>query len=388
MKTQINETNSQEVNLQTTNNRRRDQSAVPTHNTRKQLLVLALLVLLAMGSYAGAQTDSPLNVGEEGHRAHILPPPSKMPGLANAPSVPLLYNGGPVMSAPSTYVIFWVPQSGKLQNGNPTSMSYDYQTIQDNLFELYQGHGIDNNNTQYYSNCFPSSSIYAGGTDFDCNSLLKGSTYYINNTGGQTNGFGGLGMLKGVYTETSDYPASGCNDPATPGNCITDAQIQAEIHRVMTLRGWTGGLNTMFLLFTSSGEGSCIPTSNGPACAYTDYCAYHSYINVGGKAVIYGNEPYGDINVCQVPGTPSPNGDPAADTAATAASHELTEAITDPLLNAWYDSNGYEIGDKCAYNYGTNTWDSGQANQMWYGFFFELQMEYDNHTGTCVQVGP
>jgi hypothetical protein len=25
---------------------------------------------------------------------------------------------------------------------------------------------------------------------------------------------------------------------------------------------------------------------------------------------------------------------------------------------------------------------------MWNGRFYELQMEFDNHTGSCVQVGP
>ena len=29
--------------------------------------------------------------------------------------------------------------------------------------------------------------------------------------------------------------------------------------------------------------------------------------------------------------------------------HELAEAITDPLLNAWYGSSGSEIGDRCAW---------------------------------------
>jgi hypothetical protein len=77
-----------------------------------------------------------------------------------------------------------------------------------------------------------------------------------------------------------------------------------------------------------------------------------------------------------------------ADAAASIASHELTEATTDPLLNAWFTSSGYEIGDLCAYNYGTNTWDSGKANQMWGGNFFELQQMYDNHQAGCVQVGP
>ncbi|MGC2109427.1 MAG: hypothetical protein WA655_07910 [Candidatus Korobacteraceae bacterium] len=155
---------------------------------------------------------------------------------------------------------------------------------------------------------------------------------------------------------------------------------------MMNVKGWTGGLNKMFLLFTSSGEGSCFDSS-GQSCAYTDYCAYHSFID-GSTTIVYGNEPYGDTSACQEPGTPSPNNDPAADTAATAASHEMTEAITDPELNAWYTAQDNEIGDLCAYQYGSNGWDSSKANQHWNAHYYELQMEYDNHKRACVQLGP
>src|SRR5260370_4637021 len=41
--------------------------------------------------------------------------------------------------------------------------------------------------------------------------------------------------LAGVFVDNSPYPASGCTDIATPGNCITDAQIQAEIRKVIAL---------------------------------------------------------------------------------------------------------------------------------------------------------
>jgi hypothetical protein len=104
--------------------------------------------------------------------------------------------------------------------------------------------------------------------------------------------------------------------------------------------------------------------------------------------VVYSNQPYADTNFCQVPGTPSPTGDPNADAAVSVASHELTEAITDPELNAWFTAQGNEIGDLCNFVYGTNTWDSAKANQMWNGRFYELQMEWDNHLKKCVQVGP
>jgi hypothetical protein len=292
--------------------------------------------------------------------AHILPTAKGAAARARAAAPdtgPLLYHeGGVIMPRLNVYEIFWGPRH--LQTGDTTGFSSNYLSVQLLLGAFYSGHGIGNNNTQYFQ-------------------VRDDITTYIDNDGG----------LAGSYFDTSPYPASGCTDSLTPGNCLSDLQIQAEILKVMQLNGWTGGLDKIFLLFTSSGEGSCMDSSS-TSCAYTEYCAYHSFIGGGATPIIYGNEPYGDPRFCQISGVPSPNNDANADTAATAASHEVTEAITDPLLNAWFTAQGNEIGDLCAYNYGDNTWDAGAANQAWSGHFFELQTEFDNHVNACVQLGP
>jgi hypothetical protein len=262
------------------------------------------------------------------------------------------------MPSVTIYTIYWRPAT--LQNGATTGYSAKYQSVINSFTGDYTGHGIANNSTQYYQ-------------------TVNGVTTYIKTTGGSG----------GNYLDTNAYPASGCTDGVTGANCITDLQLQAEIQRVMTLKGWTGGLNKIYLVFTSSGEGSCF-TSASTSCAYTAYCAYHgNFVNGSGAQVIYGNEPYADPNYCAASGQTFPSGDHFADAAVNVASHEVTEANTDPELNAWWDSgNGEEIGDLCAWTFGTKTWDSSLANQMWNGRFYELQLEYDNHTSTCVQVGP
>jgi hypothetical protein len=329
---------------------------------------MAACLALTLGVFAPkpglAQADSaaasPFNVTTpEGGVVHIFPTTTELGRImaVRPPAAgPLVYHGGPVMgpAGVALYTIYWAPPT--LQTGAPTSIPAAYMSVLNSMVANYPAHGIDNNNTQYYS--------------------VSGKvTTYVKNFGG----------LAGSYTDTSAYPASGCTDTATPGACLTDAQLQAEVSKVMTAKGWTGGLNKMFLLFTSSGEGSC---SSGTSCAYTAYCAYHSAFGTAASPVIYGNEPYGNTSVCQVAGTPSPHNNPVADAAATSASHEITEAMTDPELNAWYTTSGSEIGDLCAYQYGVNSWDSAKANQMWNGGFFELQLEYDNHVSGCVAVGP
>ncbi|MDQ6703049.1 MAG: hypothetical protein M3Z96_08110 [Pseudomonadota bacterium] len=312
-----------------------------------------------------------LNPTSKGHTAHIMPTVQGARALAKARALaplaggPLVYHGGPIMRRATLYAIFWIPAA--LQNGGPTGMSVAYQNLQTRLLADYPGHGIDNNNTQYYE-------------------IIGSTTTYIQNAAGLSLASG----LGGFFIDTSPYPASGCNDTATPRNCITDAQIQTEIQKVMPLAGWTGGPNKMFLLYTSSGEGSCF-NSGGTSCAYVQYCAYHSNIGTS-PPIIYANMPFGNLSVCQVAGTPSPNAPHAsADAVMSIASHEISESITDPFGTAWFDSSGEENGDICNFIYGTNTWTSlalNDANQQWNGNFYELQEEFNQHAGGCTQVGP
>jgi hypothetical protein len=300
------------------------------------------------------------------HSIHIFPTVDFSAAISASDPGPLVYHsGGSIMPRLNIYSIYWLPAT--LQNGNPAVMSAAYRTIESKLAKDYVGHGIHNNNTQYYQ-------------------TIGGVTTYVS---GLLFSTAGTGSEAAAYLDTGSYPASGCTDTVTPGNCISDAQLQTEVQRVMALNGWTGGLDKIFLIYTAKGEGSCF-TAASTSCAYKSsgpaYCAYHGKISTG--TVIYANIPYGNPTHCQVPGTPSPNANSAADTAATGVSHELTEAVTDPLLNAWFSTSGNEIGDLCAYNYGANPYDGALANQTWNGHFYELQQEYDNNVGGCVQVGP
>ncbi len=82
----------------------------------------------------------------------------------------------------------------------------------------------------------------------------------------------------------------------------------------------------------------------------------------------------------------SPNKDFDADSTINVTSHEQNEAATDPLLNAWYDSSGEEIGDKCAWNFGPTKSYGGDVKLN--GHPYEVQKEWDNHVSGCVLKGP
>jgi len=68
---------------------------------------------------------------------------------------------------------------------------------------------------------------------------------------------------------------------------------------------------------------------------------------------------------------------------ASIIAHELEEAISDPDLNAWYDSTGKENADKCAWTFGTTqTAANGSAYNMILGSLkFLIQRNWVNASG-------
>ncbi len=272
----------------------------------------------------------------------------------------LVYHGGLVMrQAHHAYVIFWEPK--KLQNGDPAYVSPDYNSRILQYFKDLGGTGLYNNNTQYYQ-------------------VVNGQQQHIKN----------VADLAASWVDTGNYPASGCTDPKTPGNCLTDAQIQQEVTHAISVNGWSTDITNGFFVFTARGEGSCFSQSG--SCFLTTYCAYHGAFG----NTIYANMPYGQSawlgtrSTCtriQGQGQNFPY-EPDTDIEVNITSHEEIEMTTDPHLNAWFDQSGEEIGDLCVYNYGTKDEDNGKANQLWNGTFYLMQMEWDNAQSGCAQEGP
>jgi hypothetical protein len=67
--------------------------------------------------------------------------------------------------------------------------------------------------------------------------------------------------------------------------------------------------------------------------------------------------------------------------------HEITEAATDPIGTPWYDRQGNENADICAWQFGTI---SKTAAGQWYNTVDTLQQKYliqsnlDPRNGLCV----
>jgi Phosphate-induced protein 1 conserved region len=117
----------------------------------------------------------------------------------------------------------------------------------------------------------------------------------------------------------------------------------------------------------------------------SQYCGWHTYTTINSKAVKYsfvGNPLLIAPSGCGVR-NPSPNGDGGADAMASVIFHELVEAVSDPQLNAWYDTRGYENGDKCAWTYGTTFTapNGGTANVLLGSRYFLIQRNWVNANG-------
>lgn len=115
----------------------------------------------------------------------------------------------------------------------------------------------------------------------------------------------------------------------------------------------------------------------------TSYCGWHTYGSLAGVSVKYSfvGDP-GFSSSCAGQTTYSPNGDIGADAMASVITHEIEEAATDPELNAWYDTRGYENADKCAWKFGTtSTLNNFKYNMTMNGRKYYIQQNWVNAAG-------
>jgi hypothetical protein len=253
------------------------------------------------------------------------------PGCA---PIPLQYNGGPVEATGSkNYLIFWEP------SGSVVASNYN-STL-----------------TQFFGDI--------GG------SSLYGVAHQYYQTSGSTNQLiANSASVGGTWTDTSAYPSSS----------LSDTDMQNEVLKAVKANGWSTGVGSEFFVYLAKGENECMSSGT---CSFSTYCAYHGSFTSGASTVLYAAMPYAGTNLsgCGIQsGSGTPNG-PDTDAEISVASHELMETVTDPLLNAWYDASGSEIGDKCAYTYGPTS--SNGSDITINGHPYIVQEEFDNSSLGC-----
>lgn len=177
-------------------------------------------------------------------------------------------------------------------------------------------------------------------TDF-LNSI-GGSPYFNINTTYSTS-TSGAGQITGLVN------FSGQTSVAYPyGTSISDAQVQQVVADAINGNILPKDANGLYFVLTSSDV-----TASSGFC--TQYCGWHTHGTIGGTDIKYsfvGNAQR-CLSSCAAQ-TVGPNGNAGVDGMISVIAHELEEAVTDPDLNAWYDSRGYENADKCAWTFGTS----------------------------------
>lgn len=293
------------------------------------LLIPLLAFVLLLVALAGPLPASATYIASS--RTHLAQTKHASHAQAQARRNNLVFHGGQVMSGTTNiFAIFWEPAGS---------------VVSDNYNSLI---------TRYFN-------------DIGSSSLYHNNTQYTDTTGGAP----GNAILAGTFVDTAAYPA----------NPISDAQVQAEVLHAQAVNGWTSSIDNAFFVFTAKDENICIDSST---CSFTTFCGYHNIF--GANNTIYAALPYTGTSLAAC-GTPvSPNNDFDADSTINVTSHEQIEAATDPLLDAWFDSSGDEIGDKCNFNFGPTLASGGDV--VFNGHPYILQQEWDNAQSDCVLSGP
>lgn len=143
-------------------------------------------------------------------------------------------------------------------------------------------------------------------------------------------------------------------------NPLSESDLIAILHGVVAQTG-AGGYGNIYHLFLPPGVDTCFDPPLNNVCYSPDnfatfaFCAYHDSVTFSDLGhVIFTVEPWqGAGSGCEDSPVGAPNGQ-LADSTDDTLSHELSETISDPDGNAWWNfSNlallGNEIGDECLF---------------------------------------
>ena len=144
-----------------------------------------------------------------------------------------------------------------------------------------------------------------------------------------------------------------------PGASVTDSAIQQMLEGEVARKSVPAGTaNTLYFAFLPPG----VTVVAGSERSCQAFCGYHER-SAGG--LFYAVVPYPDCAGCLADLQP-------LDALTSVYSHELAEAITDPVPGqGWYDDTSGEIGDICA-------WQNKKLGA------YEVQLLWSNRAKACV----
>ncbi|HEY3571647.1 MAG TPA: hypothetical protein VGP73_27215 [Thermoanaerobaculia bacterium] len=189
--------------------------------------------------------------------------------------------------------------------------------------------------------------------DWSNNSAIDILTNLAESIGGtpwyniNTTYYSGAGrQLKHVSNSVS-YKGS-TTDDYSRGKALSDDDVRDIVADAITSGRLPKDTNGVYFVLTSQDV-----TEVSGFCS--NYCGWHTYDKINGsnlKFAFIGDASTQCPNGCTRLRYHSPNDNIGADGMASVIAHELSEAVTDPQLNAWYSGQGDENADKCAFKYG------------------------------------
>jgi hypothetical protein len=145
-----------------------------------------------------------------------------------------------------------------------------------------------------------------------------------------------------------------------PGPTTTDSAIRSFVQQETTGNPQVPKPNPNNLYFVYLPPGTSVSQGGSRSCQA--FCGYHDAID---GQLFYAVMPYPNCNGCR-------GGLSVNDALTSTSSHELCEAITDPVPGSgWYDDANGEIGDICA-------WKTKQVGT------YTVQMEWSNSAAKCL----
>jgi hypothetical protein len=201
-------------------------------------------------------------------------------------------------------------------------------------------------------------------------SHIGGSSYFNINTGY----FDG----NGASISNSVGFAGSANDNYSRGNSLIDNDIWLVVTNALSNHSLPIDSNGVYFVLTS--KDTMVSGFPSSVCGWHSQQAYNS-TNI--QYAFVGNpDQQGGLASCAGQ-TVSPNANPGADAMASTIAHELDEAVTDPAQNAWYDSSGNEVADKCAWTFGSTygAMNGSKANMQLGGMDYLIQENWVNASG-------
>jgi hypothetical protein len=229
-------------------------------------------------------------------------------GIAAPPAAQLTYREGPLLSSVKVFTVFW----GQAWQTTPNA---DLANQLNQFFKFVVSSALVDQLAEY-------------------------------SVPGQTIGHGSL-----VGTVTITQP--------TLSHSVTDAAIQTTLQQEIKSNSAVPkpDANTLYFIYLPPGTAAV----QGGSRSCQAFCGYHDTF---GSGIYYAVMPFPNCAGCL-------GGMTNIDALTTTSSHELCEAITDPVPGqGWYDDTHGEIGDICA-------WQTKNLGN------YTVQLEWSNKDASC-----